>query len=288
MKIGILFDPYGKAHARYGKDAFAKIKSAGFSCVDYNICNTETELYSLSETDFAAAIRKIKLAAAEAGVVISQVHGPWRWPPQDATLEQRQERLEKMKKSILATRMLGSKYWVVHPLMPYGTADLETENAQRTWDMNLAFMQELLPFAKEQDVIICLENLPMRKFSMATPQKVFEFVKAMNDEHFRICLDTGHTAIFPDLSPADAVRELGDTIKVLHIHDNMGNKDAHLSPTEGIVDWDDFGMALKEIGFNGVFSLETKLDGSLSDPELDTASARLYSIAQNIIEKAKL
>lgn len=288
MKIGILFDPYGKVHARYGKEAFAKIKSAGFSAVDYNISNTGTELYSLNETDFAATIQAVKRAAEDAGVIISQVHGPWRWPPQDATLEQRQERLEKMKKSILATRMLGCKYWVVHPLMPYGTADLETDNAQETWDMNLAFMQELLPFAKEQDVVICLENMPMLKFSMATPQKVFEFVKAMNDEHFRICLDTGHTAIFPDLSPAEAVRELGDTIKVLHIHDNMGNKDAHMRPTEGIVDWDDFGMALKEIGFNGVFSLETKLDGNLSDSELDAASAELCDIAKKIIQKANL
>lgn len=288
MKIGILYFPYGDAYARYGKEAFAKMKAAGFSAVDYNMAETETELYTLSETELEAKMLADKKAASDADVEISQVHGPWRWPPQDATEEQRQERLEKMKRSLLATRMLGCKYWVVHPIMPYWITDLETGDAQKTWDLNLTFMQELLSYAKEQDVTICLENMPMCKFSMATPQNVFDFVKIINDEHFKICLDVGHTAVFPDLSPANAVRELGDAIKVLHIHDNMGNKDSHLRPTEGIVDWDDFGKALKEIGFNGVFSLETEFDYGLSDEELEAESIKLCDIARSIINKADL
>ena len=41
-----------------------------------------------------------KELAEAAGVSVHQVHGPWRWPPQDGTEEERAERMEKMKNTI--------------------------------------------------------------------------------------------------------------------------------------------------------------------------------------------
>jgi len=284
MKIGIPFDPYGTAHARYGEQRFVKLAQQGFSAVDYGMTKTETELYTMSLSDLEQKMLTEKAAAAEAGIEISQVHGPWRYPPQDSTAELRQERMEKMKKSIWATRVLGCKYWVVHPIMPYGTADLDTGDAQKTWDLNVEFMSELLAYAKTQDVTICLENMPMRRFSMATPSQILKFVKTMNDEHFKICLDTGHVAIFADLSAGDAVRELGKEIRIFHIHDNMGDSDAHMWPTKGITDWENFVKALKEIDFQGVFSLETKFQPNQEDTDFEADCLELIRIVKNLVE----
>ena len=64
-------------------------------------------------------------------------------------------------------------------------------------------------------------------------------------------------AVFPELSIGNEIRKLGDYIRVLHIHDNMGDRDSHLYPTKGITDWYDFVNALDEIGYKGVLSLET-------------------------------
>ena len=176
MKIGVSIEPYGKAAHCFGKEKFKKISSFGFSAIDYNMSNTRNALYAMDDSEFEQKILAETAAAQAAGLEIFQVHGPWRSPPKDATVEDRREWMEIMKRSIYGTHLMGCKYWVIHPIMPYGPLDLDTEYPQKTWDLNLEFMTELLQYAKEQDVTICLENLPMRKFSMAHPEQILKFV----------------------------------------------------------------------------------------------------------------
>lgn len=42
----------------------------------------------------------------------------------------------------------------------------------------------------------------------------------------------------------------------LHLNDNDGEKDFHLLPGEGTVDWAEFRQALKEVGYRGPFLFE--------------------------------
>lgn len=282
MKIGIVFKPHAAEYARFGKDAFAKIKEHGFSAIDYSMINTEAGLYLEDGADFERSLLRIRTEAELAGIEISQIHGPWRYPPRDNTPEDRCERMEKMKRSLLASHILGVKYWVVHPIMPMGTDDLATGKSEITRNMNLEFMSELVGYARELGVTVCLENMPMLNFSLATPRKILEFVKEIDDGHFRICLDTGHVNVFPELSAADSVRELGEYIKVLHVHDNMRDKDAHMWPTRGSIDWTELATALREIGFKGVFSLETAPQAGLADAEFEAAGVELCKIARKI------
>lgn len=189
-----------------------------------------------------------------------------------------------MKKSIRATAVLGCKNWVIHPIMPYGVSDINTENVQKTWDMNIEFMSELLETAKEYDITICLENMPFLDFSLSKPADILRFVKTINDEHFKICLDTGHVSVFNKLSLGDSVRELDDEIRVLHVHDNKFSQDLHLIPYSGIIDWEDFAKALKEINFKGVFSLEAAPSAKLTTPLFEEMSILLAKIAYEIIK----
>ena len=284
MKIGVSIEPYGKAANYFGQELFQKISSFGFSAIDYGIPGTKYELYSMDDEAFEQRLLAERAAAQAAGLVIHQVHGPWRSPPRDATVEDRQERMEKMKRSIQAARLLGAKYWVIHPIMPYGALDLDTEDPPKTWALNKEFMAELLQYAKGQDVTICLENLPMSKFSMANPEQILKFVKEMNDDHFKICLDTGHANFFPEVSLSDMVRKMGDELKVLHVHDNMGDRDFHLWPTKGIIDWHGFMKALKDIRFQGVFSLETGPDKNLEPEPYARAFAQLCALAKEVTQ----
>lgn len=284
MKIGVSIEPYGKAANYFGEELFQKLSSFGFSAIDYNISGTLYELYSMDDAAFEQKLFAEKAAAQAAGLEIHQMHGPWRSPPRDATVEDRQERMEKMKRSILAARLLGCKYWVIHPIMPYGALDLDTEDPPKTWALNKAFMGELLQYAKEQDITICLENLPMSKFSMSNPKQILKFVREMNDDHFKICLDTGHSNFFPDVCLSDMVREMGSDLKALHIHDNMGDRDFHLWPTKGIIDWPGFMKALKDIDFQGVFSLETTPDKNLECEPYARAFAELCDLAKQVTQ----
>lgn len=254
MKIGITEGSYRV----YPKEIrYQKMKEHGFTCADYGMSNTEVAPYTLDDAEFDAYLTEERRLAEDAGIVISQVHGPWRWPPQDATEEDRAERMEKMKRSIRGTAVLGCKNWIVHPIMPYGINELGTDDAQKTWDLNVVFMRELLACAKEHDIIICFENMPMPNFSLGSVEAIMRFVNEMNDDHFRVCLDTGHVNVFPGQTLYDAVHMIGDKLQTLHVHDNSGKSDEHRLPWLGTADWEGFGRALREIGFDGVFSYET-------------------------------
>ena len=98
MKIGISLDGFANKHGRYNENKFNKVRSHGFEAVDYSMQNTDTIIYTCSNDELKQLMQTEKTSAQNAGVVISQVHGPWRYPPKDDTVEDRQERLEKMNK----------------------------------------------------------------------------------------------------------------------------------------------------------------------------------------------
>ena len=283
MKIGISLDRFANKHGRYNENKFNKVRSHGFEAVDYSMQNTDTIIYTCSNDELKQLMQIEKTSAQNAGVVISQVHGPWRYPPKDDTVEDRQERLEKMKRAIIATHLLGCEYIVIHPIMPYGTFDLQSGNENATFKENLLFFTELGNFAKNYNVTICLENMPMLNFSLATPEKVLSLVKEIGLENVKICIDTGHINVFNNLDIAKEIIRVGSYLKVLHIHDNLKDKDTHLFPTQGTIDWQLVTSALKTIGYSGVFSLECPPAVTLNDSEFESESIRLYNIAKQLI-----
>ncbi len=283
MKIGVSVKMRKGGFDRFGDEKYAKIKSFGFDCVDFDISNTNHELYGLSEQELEAYLKKEKELAERAGIIIHQTHGPWRWPIMDDTAERLAERMEKMKKSISATAILGCKYWVIHPVMPFGIEDVKSGRVEETRQLNLDFFGQLLKTAKKLGVTICVENTPFTDFSLATPQQVKALVDEINDDNFKICLDTGHVAVFPELSVGDSVRLLAKDIKVLHTHDNNGLADQHLPPFEGVINWQDFSAALKEIGFDGVLSLEVVPKETLPTHEFEGQSIALAQTAYRLV-----
>lgn len=283
MKIGMYL--YKTNYLRYGEDRYKKMKEHGFDCVDFNMDDTSSPIYTLSEAESDALMLREKALAEEAGMEINQVHGPWRYPPRDLEPEDRAERLESMKRSIRATAALGCKHWVIHPIMPYTTHDTEHGKEKETWEMNVEFFRALLPTAKEYGITVCLENMPMLAFSLSKPADILRLVEEINDESFKVCLDTGHVSVFKELNIGDEVRRLGDYIKVLHVHDNMMSRDLHLLPYFGDLDWDGFLKALKDIGYKGVFSLETAPPEALPMPIFEKMSISLAGLARGMVKE---
>ena len=284
MKIGLSVKPFSSGgYAEFGDKLYEKLREHGYACIDYNIADTSVDVYNAPWKQVYDFLSRQRELARSADIEISQVHGPWRWPPRDLTEEDRRERMEKMKISVRATAALGCQNLVIHPIMPYGISDINTENAQKTWDMNISFMSELLEEAKRYGVTVCLENMPMHNFSLSKPKDILKFVRTVDDPYFKICLDTGHVAAFENLSLADAVRELADEIRVLHVHDTKEGKDLHLVPTLGVIDWRAFANALWDIEFSGVFSLESDLPRELSGEDFEDAGKQLFKIAEEII-----
>lgn len=285
MKIGILAStPHKNGYGRYGDKTYEKLKELGFNASDFNICDTDTAIYTAPQSESDELLLKEKELAEKAGIEISQIHGPWRYPPKDGTEEERAERFEKMCISIRAASVVGCKYWVIHPLMPFGTGDKGTENAPITRQINLDFFRELVKVAKKYGVIICLENMPMLNFSISTPEEILGLIEEINDDNLQMCLDVGHVNVFKELNLYEEVIRIKKRLRVLHVHDNMIARDLHLLPTFGNVDWKGFAKGLKEIGFNGSFSIETTPPENLPNDLFEDASKLLVKIIHNIID----
>lgn len=281
LKIGITDTSYGV----YGfEDGIKKIASHGYDCIDYQgFVNIETDFFNLPMEDFLSELRRQKELITSHGLEISQVHAPWR-TPKDGDPEQRKLWILAMKKSIVGTHELGCKRFVVHPLFPYMESD---EHPLEVWQMNEEFLGDLADFAKGYDVLVCLENMPFPVFPITTVEDDLEMLHRLGRDNLRICLDTGHAAIFKKSNVAEAVRQIGDLLEAVHIHDNMGLVDEHLIPGDGIIDWDEFAAALKEVGFNKVISLETSAKhGKHPKEEWEQRELNLAAIAKDLAAKA--
>ena len=72
MKIGVTY----KQAVLLGKEPYQRLRELGFEALDYNIENTDTDLYAVPEEEFRARLLKEKALADQAGIEIYQVHGP--------------------------------------------------------------------------------------------------------------------------------------------------------------------------------------------------------------------
>ena len=279
MKTGILWNPEYDTRAHLPE--LYEIKELGYDCVDFQcFCHTENDFFGKPD-EAEKLIKLVADTAADAGMIISQTHGPWRWPPQDATKEDRAERYEKMVRSLYGTAALGCTDMVIHPIMPFG--DYQNPFPDEFMEMNLEFFGRLTEEAVKAGVIIDFENMPMPALTLATPYQILDFVKRINSPNFRVCLDTGHCAVTKN-DPAEAVRAIGkEFLRVLHVHDNDGNGDFHWLPETGVINWKEFSAALHEIGFDGAFSLETDVNPKgLTQNEYEAARKKLAATARKL------
>ena len=120
------------------------------------------------------------------------------------------------------------------------------------------FYRELGKVAHQYGVKIAIENLfryddethlPMET-TFRSPYEMLEFLNELGDD-FVACVDTGHANI-NGYQPSVMLDVLKEKVKVVHIHDNYSTLDSHFAPYCGSIDWHDFCIKLKEIGFDGV------------------------------------
>src|SRR5271170_7627911 len=119
-------------------------------------------------------------------------------------------------------------------------------------------------FAKARGVTIALENTPDE---LGAPASLQHFIMDTHLHDLKLCFDIGHAHIEEGVQASfDAMRE---RVVSTHIHDNHGDKDEHLLPFDGTIDWD---AALS--GFAGApvtlpFIFEIKVQASGAGPSLE-------------------
>jgi len=87
---------------------------------------------------------------------------------------------------------------------------------------------------------LMLENVYER-----SPREFLEIYGPIRESGAGFCLDTGHQSAFGEADLEEWVSVLGREVGQLHLHDNHGQRDEHLAPGQGDVD---FRMLFRELG----------------------------------------
>ena len=249
----------GIYEALYGEAKYEKMRAYGFDAADFGgLCPDSSPYFAMSVPELEKALAHEKKLADDAGIVLWQAHGPWRYPPRDATDEDKQDRREHMERSIYGAALLGVKRWVIHPIMPFGLRG--DDHPGVVLEQNLAFFPHIIEYAKQYGITVQFENMPGDPlFPLGSCSQILDFIEKLGGGA-EVCLDTGHAATH-GVQPGTEARLLGAKLGTLHVHDNNGKSDLHNMPFDhrGVIDWPDFAASLKEIGFKGVISLECSL-----------------------------
>jgi len=107
----------------------------------------------------------------------------------------------------------------------------------RKRDAAFSSLEHLILHAKHAGVTICVENTTSE---MGEPAYLRSFVEETRLTGLRFNFDIGHAHLADgpeDERVATSLEALREHIVSAHIHDNLGDKDAHLPPYDGSIDW---------------------------------------------------
>lgn len=141
------------------------------------------------------------------------------------------EAMDELKRAIDIAENLPFSRMILHMGGHRDTAD------PRKRDAAFSSLEHLVLHAKHVGVTICVENTTGE---MGQPAYLRAFVEETRLTGLRFNFDIGHAHLADgpqEERVATSFEAMREHIASAHIHDNLGDKDAHLAPHEGSIDW---------------------------------------------------
>ena len=241
-----------------------KLRSFGFDGVDLNFSG---DFFEEKQLD------KICDNLKAADLVCAQVHLPTYGLFADSGKDD-PETEKRIEMALAAMPVLGAKWGAIH----VRSASESGFDSSKAMQDNIRWLKRLLRVAEGYGVGIAVENLPTfpdrpdAPFFSSNIEDQCDLIDAINHPLLGACWDFGHAHLniqHKDKSQRQLLNILGSRLKLLHVHGNYATRDSHLPPAIGSVDWEDAIAGLKEIGFDGFFSLECGCGGG--NPKISEA-----------------
>jgi sugar phosphate isomerase/epimerase len=144
--------------------------------------------------------------------------------------------MDEIKRALEAAEHIPLRYLIVH------LGERNDTWSQRTIEFAHTALEHLAAFAGPLGVRLLVENLLSEA---TTPQHLVTILELGHLDNIGVCLDLGHAHI--TVGTTDAIATLGKRIASVHVHDNHGEKDEHLWPGAGTIDWPGTAKALKAL-----------------------------------------
>jgi sugar phosphate isomerase/epimerase len=139
---------------------------------------------------------------------------------------QRIEAMDEIKRALEIAEQIPFRFLVQHIGVSGESFD------ERKFEAAMTSIEHLRAFARPLGVRILLENIPNE---LATPDRLVEFIHTSHFDDVGVCFDVGHAHLMSEVPQAFEI--VKDHIHSTHIHDNAHDRDTHLWPGKGNIDW---------------------------------------------------
>ena len=232
-----LLSTYPFVNRKVNSDLLGQIAAAGFEGIELFCSRSHFDYSSPAEIQsMASALEANKLS-------LVSLHGPTN-RDQSATREggtplsicevervRRIEAMDELKRAIDVAENLPYSRMILHMGGSRDSAD------PRKRDAAFSTLEHLVLHAHHCGVTICIENTPSE---MGDPTYLRTFVDQTRLTGLRFNFDIGHAYLSdgPEEGRIEkSFASLADLIASVHLHDNHGEKDEHLPPYTGSIDW---------------------------------------------------
>jgi sugar phosphate isomerase/epimerase len=151
--------------------------------------------------------------------------------------------------AIRIAQRIPFRYLVVHVGVPGGMARGQADNQPAAARRSI---EEIAELAAPHHVQVALEVIPNPLSSATALVRLIE--EQLEGVDVGVCLDYGHAHLMGEL--ADAIETLSGHLWTTHVHDNRGQRDDHLVPFTGTIDWNAAVVGTQKIGYDGVLMFE--------------------------------
>jgi sugar phosphate isomerase/epimerase len=264
---------------KLNRELLGQIHSAGFQAVEIFAARSHFDYAEKPE------MRSIAQALADNHLSLNSLHAPTSrdlnvnregGSPLSVTEVERVRRIEAMdelKRVIDVAEDLPFSRLILHMGGSRETAD------PRKRDAAFSSLEHLTLHAKHVGVTICLENTTSE---MGAPTYLRSFIDETRLTGLRVNFDIGHAYLADGPAEeriANAFEPLKDLIASAHIHDNHGEKDEHLPPYDGAIDWPASLKLLRGAPAEFPLTLELK---EKSGPEAASLSDQLAAASKSL------
>jgi sugar phosphate isomerase/epimerase len=219
------------AEERLNSHILDKILAVGLRDLEIMAARQHLDYHDLNQ------VKDVAHWFSDHAVTLHSLHAPlfsdWNWGRSGgllisvANLERRARiaSMDEIKRALEVAEHLPFRYLVLHLGVPDELYDLNK------FDAAFTSIEHLNIFAKERGAQILLENIPSE---LSAPERILTFFQYTRLD-LKVCFDTGHAHLTGGVQAAFGT--LRERIATIHLHDNHGEKDEHLLPFDGDIDW---------------------------------------------------
>ena len=255
-----------RSYVKSDAEAVRAFEGTGFKHLDFSFYESNYDGSPFMSNNWVKGIAAASKEAEKLGIDFLQAHSP----KNDIFCDDFDTVVKGNIRSIEACGYLGINKLVVH-----SGRDRNLKGAHNVRKYNEAvcrLYEALYPAMEKHNVYVLAENYTpagdSETCSYYTGEDLCTLMELCDHPLMGVCWDIGHANLmFPD-EQYKHIMKLGKYLQAVHIQDNFGARDDHISPFIGTVDIDAVMNGLKDSGFiekGGVFTFEA--DSLLSNPQ---------------------